>query len=176
MNRIFKHYHLSYNDPSVSTKLLSFSSYPGVISSLDDFYILDSGLMMIQTTNSVLNYSLYDSITPNALSAWQRVRLANTLASSGKSWYETVRRYNSGTYNNQYMIIDLKLFTPKEELKEGLLWVIEQIPGLVVGEDLTNILKQGYWSSYNVPYFKTIYEKSGYSLLVEEFVSILSGH
>jgi len=69
---------------------------------------------------------------------------------------------NSGTYNNQYMIIDQKLFTPKQPLLPDTLWVMEQIPGLVVGADVTRELERGYWSSYNVPYFIEIYNKSGY--------------
>jgi hypothetical protein len=30
----------------------------------DDFYLLDTGLVVLQTTNSVFNLSLYDTITP----------------------------------------------------------------------------------------------------------------
>ena len=51
----------------------------------------------------------------------------------------------SGTYNNQYMIIDLKLFTPGKQLKNGLLTIIEQIPSLVVYADATDTLTRGYW-------------------------------
>ena len=43
--------------------------------------------------------------------------------------------------------------------------MVEQIPGLVVGEDLTSYLNLGYWPSYNVPFFPEIYFKSGYPKL-----------
>ena len=36
----------------------------------------------------------------------------------------------------------------------GLLWVVEQIPGYVRSEDITRLLELGYFSSYNVPFFK----------------------
>jgi len=49
----------------------------------------------------------------------------------------------SGTYNNQYMVIDLKKVTLGRELANGTLWVIEQIPGLVVGADQTTVLRFG---------------------------------
>ena len=45
---------------------MSFSSYPGAIVSTDDFYIMDSGLVMLETTNTVYNQTLYQYITPEA--------------------------------------------------------------------------------------------------------------
>jgi len=37
---------------------------------------------------------------------------------------------NSGTYNNQYLIVDYKLFEAgAKALKPGLFWVLEQYPG-----------------------------------------------
>ena len=53
--------------------------------------------------------------------------------------------YNSlqGTYNNQYMVIDLKQIELGSVVKNNALWVAEQIPGLVVADDLTDILRAG---------------------------------
>lgn len=64
--------------------------------SLDDFYLLGSGLMMTQTSNEIFNSSLFDTVTPNSLLAWQRVRLAHSLAHTGEEWAKTFSRYNSG--------------------------------------------------------------------------------
>ena len=41
------------------------------------------------------------------------------------------------------MIVDLKQVTLGHELADGTLWVTEQIPGFVVGEDQTTILRAG---------------------------------
>ncbi len=68
----------------------------GFLVSLDDFYLLGSGLMMTQTTNNVFNTSLYSYITPASLFSWQRVRLAHALANTGEQWAKTFSRYNSG--------------------------------------------------------------------------------
>lgn len=38
-------------------------------------------------------------------------------------------RLRAGTYNNQYMVVDLKRFSPGQPLKEGLLTIVEVIPG-----------------------------------------------
>ena len=49
----------------------------------------------------------------------------------------------SGTYNNQYMIIDLKKVVLGEKIMDGALWVVEQIPTLVKSGDQTQILRAG---------------------------------
>jgi len=76
--------------------------------------------------------------------------------------------YNSGTYNNQYMIVNYNLFTPGKDLQDNLLWIVEQIPGYVESADMTTQLARGYWPSYNVPYFIRIYNMSGYPDVVKK--------
>jgi hypothetical protein len=60
------------------------------------------------------------------------------------------------------MVIDFKLFTPGEPLRDGLFTVLEQIPGQVRWEDKTETLRTtSYWSSYNIAYYPDIYNISG---------------
>lgn len=33
------------------------------------------------------------------------------------------------SYNNQWIVVDYKKFTPKKPLQDGALWILEQIPG-----------------------------------------------
>lgn len=161
-NRIFKHYHFQFAR-GAAAKRVSFSSYPGYLYSLDDFYMMDSGLGMVQTSNNIINQTLLDLITPESLLAWQRVRVANAVASTGEQWYDAFKAHASGTYVNQYMVVDFKLFTPGQALRDDTLWVVEEIPGLVAGADQTETLRRGYWPSYNVPYYPEVYKRSGYS-------------
>lgn len=69
----------------------------GFLTSLDDFYLLSSGLLMTQTSNSVFNTSLFSMLSPHSLLAWQRVRLANSLARTGQQWARIFSKFNSGT-------------------------------------------------------------------------------
>ena len=46
----------------------------------------------------------------------------------------------SGTYNNQWMVVDYKKLAMEEIPTEGVLTVLEQIPNLVVIEDQTKLL------------------------------------
>ena len=70
--------------------------YAGFLESLDDFYLLSSQLVMLQTTNNVFDTSLYKQVKPESLLAWQRVRAANMMAHNGQEWYKAVSQYNSG--------------------------------------------------------------------------------
>ncbi|KAF7248903.1 Phospholipase B [Varanus komodoensis] len=167
--RIYKHWDFRIDDPQTSTGRASFSSYPGFLESLDDFYILGSGLILLQTTNSVYNRSLLRQVVPESLFAWQRVRIANMMADSGKVWAQIFEKQNSGTYNNQYMVLDTNKVKLQRSLDEGTLYVIEQIPKLVEYSDQTNILRKGYWPSYNIPFHENIYNLSGYAEYVKKY-------
>ncbi|XP_028636840.1 phospholipase B-like 1 [Grammomys surdaster] len=168
MLRIYKHWDFNIKDKHTTSNRLSFSSYPGFLESLDDFYILSSGLILLQTTNSVYNKTLLKQVVPETLLAWQRVRVANMMAEGGKEWAQIFSRYNSGTYNNQYMVLDLKKVTINKSLDKGTLYIVEQIPTYVEYSDQTNVLRKGYWASYNIPFHKMIYNWSGYPLLVHK--------
>ena len=50
-------------------------------------------------------------------------------------------------------IIDVGKFTAGQELPQGLLWVAEQLPGLIVAGDMTSTLARGYYAAYNIPVF-----------------------
>lgn len=158
MTRIFKEYNLNFNDKSVKTHNVMFSSYPGSLVSNDDFYFTSKGLAVIETTNSNYNTSCYELITEESLLCWQRVQISNRMSNSSKEWTEIFSKYNSGTYNNQYMILDTKKieFGNYTKIQENALMIIEQIPGFLEVNDVTDHLKFGYWPSYNVPYGKNI--------------------
>jgi len=179
MLRIMKSYHFSLLDtPAVGDYQVLFSSYPGLPWSMDDFYMIRSGsaadpsrlLYVMETTNTVCNASLYALVQPKSLFTWQRTLISNMLAQDGKSWTDIFAQYNSGTYNNQMQIVDYKRFDPGNPLPDGLFWIIEQMPGATVAADVTSVLEsQGYWGSYNRPYFEEVYEGLGYAKTAEVY-------
>jgi len=95
---------------------------------------------------------------------WIRISVANRMATDGRTWNVVMGNLNSGTYNNQYMIVDYKLFDPTSpNLASGLLWVGEQVPGYYVFADQTSVLATtGFWASYNIPFYPFIYNISDY--------------
>ncbi|GFR48281.1 hypothetical protein Agub_g10056 [Astrephomene gubernaculifera] len=149
-----------YDLPWGASGPLTVSSSPGLLHSKDDWYTTDKFVIM-ETTNGLYNKSLYDLIQPRCVLMWQRAQLANFGARSGSEWVDLFGRHNSGTYNNQWMVLDVpRLHSGRHS---GLLWVLEQVPGAVRSRDVSQVLlRQGYWASYNVPYFPEIYNLTGY--------------
>jgi hypothetical protein len=155
---------------------VSFSGYAGFISSTDDWYMTSQMLAVTETTNSMYNATLHKLYTfPNSTSEFLRVMTANFLANSSKQWVDYFATNNSGTYNNQYMVVDMKRYTPGAPIASDTLWVAEQLPGMVVSADESGVLNAtGYWASYNVPYFKEVFDLSGNAAMEQQWGSLFS--
>lgn len=177
MLRILKKYTLLYHTAplggvEIPGTTMTFASYPGRLFSGDDFYLVDTGLAALETTVGNENAQLWKHVTPvGTVQEWIRNMVANRLALTGRQWTDVFSRYNSGTYNNQWTVVDYKRFIPGSPvLQGGLLWVLEQIPGMIRAADLTPVLqRQGYWASYNSPFFPSIFNNSGLPALVAKY-------
>lgn len=166
--RIFKHYNtaLMRNGFAEHHYDVYFSSSPALISSIDDFFTVSgyAQLGVIETTNSLYNIRLLDLVQPQSVLSWARAVTSNQMAASGADWPVQFSRYHSGTYTNQWMVLDLKLFTPGQMPEEGFFNVLEEVPGLIHTEDMTKkLVADSYWGSYNNPYFEDVSEASGYA-------------
>ncbi|XP_005336896.2 putative phospholipase B-like 2 [Ictidomys tridecemlineatus] len=178
MLRIIKKYTFQFREGPHEDALLVpgnqmvFSSYPGTIFSCDDFYILGSQLVALETTIGNRNAALWKYVQPEGcVLEWIRNLVANRLALDGAIWTDVFKRFNSGTYNNQWMIVDYKAFVPGQTSPGGrVLTVLEQLPGLVVVADKTSDLyEMTYWASYNIPAFETVFNASGLQALVAQY-------
>ena len=103
-------------------------SSPAFLSSVDDFYITGNGLAVIETTNGNHNRALWQRVSPKSVLSWVRVIVANMVASTAKDWMDSFSQMNSGTYNNQWMVLDTKRFVRGERLQNNTFWVLEQLP------------------------------------------------
>ncbi|XP_054714812.1 putative phospholipase B-like 2 [Uloborus diversus] len=177
MLRILKKYSFKFHTsmqegaPIIPGHTVTFSSQPGVIYSGDDFYLISSGLAAIETTIGNGNSSLWKFVTPKGtILDYQRNIVANRLAVTGAQWTELFGIMNSGTYNNQWIVLDYKKFLPGQPLQDGLLWVLEQLPGYLHSADVTDLLRQQtYFPSYNVPYFEDVFNLSGGQANAQKF-------
>ena len=105
--------------------------------------------------------------------------MPNTTAAREKPWpffsivwpnlFNLFNLCHACSYNNQWMLLDYKLFTPGAPRPPGFFSVLEQLPGLVIASDMTaTLVEQGYWASYNRPFYPEVYNLSNQTGLVHE--------
>jgi hypothetical protein len=163
MNRIFKYYDLPLQGKG--SRHMGFSSYPGVVGSTDDYYVMDTGLVVTETTVSMMSDEAFDKLDDNTSAKvpdYMRIMLSNRLATTAKEWVDYMTESATGTYNSQWMIVDYKLFEAGKALKNGTFYVLEQGPGASHSEDMTARLQHtGFWGSENRAFFADVRNISG---------------
>ncbi|CAK0894687.1 unnamed protein product [Prorocentrum cordatum] len=159
MTRIWKVYDFPLK--GVAARKISFSSYPGCVSSTDDYYLMDSGLAVTETTLQVPGTQHYDT-SASSLPDFLRIMAANRIASSGKEWVDSMVASATGTYSSQWLVTDYGRFSPGSSLPEGTFYVLEQAPGISHFEDMSaHLQKEGYWASYDRAYFDDVRDATG---------------
>lgn len=157
MLRIYKSFDFSHvRSPAIVNKRMSMSSYPGYMMSTDDWVTLpDKEIVILETTNDCLDPELLSKKVSHAsVSTPYRAFAATLLAKDGVQWYQHFSRLNSGTQNNQWMIVNLR---------KGTLFVIEQMPGLMTAQDMTEMLRTNRrWASFNQCFFDKTCKASAY--------------
>jgi hypothetical protein len=150
--------------PGFVARRVVMSTRPGKLSSYDDYYLTDSGLFVLETTMTVFNQDLYEFTSAQSVFTWLRATHATWTAHNGSDWTKIFIRPNSGTYNNQYLIVDTNRFERYKKPERDLLWVIEQYPGdNWRSADITEKLVSDTWfGSINKPSFKDLYVIAGY--------------
>lgn len=82
------------------------------------------------------------------------------------------------------MCLDFSVFTPGSAVIANTLWILEVMPGSVYSRDVSSTLAaptaggigQGYWASYNRPFFPEVYTAMGYAGLNATYGPYLFGY
>jgi len=168
MTRIFKYYHFKLPDAGTAATHIGFSSYPGCVSSTDNFFMLNSGLVTMDTTLEVLNANLYDRIpefpaNPH-ISNFMHVMAVNRMAHTAQDWTTLFARRNGGIPSAQWLVVDYNVFTTGDAIQPDTVRLLEQVPGLTYQADISDMLaRQGYWASYNRPFFPETRRAAGHA-------------
>jgi len=114
MVRIFKEniFEFMGENSIIPSNQVTYSSYAGVISSTDDYYLVNKKLVVMETTLEILNERLYSKVLPSSsyIPDFMRILISNRNSNDGKTWIGWMNYINSGTYNSQWMIIDMEKF------------------------------------------------------------------
>jgi len=158
MTRIWKYYKWKIHGVWTSVSHLGMSSYPGCVSSTDNFFMLDNGLVIMDTSLEILNTRLYDRVAefpanPH-IPTWAHVMMVNRMAQNSVQWQMLFGERNNGQENAQWMIVDYNKFVPGKPLLDGAFFLIEMVPGTIARSELAgHIRSTGYFASYNRPFF-----------------------
>uniref|UniRef100_A0A0K8TK86 Phospholipase B-like n=1 Tax=Tabanus bromius TaxID=304241 RepID=A0A0K8TK86_TABBR len=184
MLRIHKRYKLNYHfSPDLKTHTvpgsdITFTSYPGILASTDDFYIIKGrhvkNIHLLVTGIDIQNNNLdlWQGVNlQTALPLSARVMAANRLAHSSRHWANQMSK-NAAKGNKQWLIVDLKkleaefsdhsshegfLMTPT--IDSSIISIVEQYPNIVHVLDLTKQLKNNkniVWFSQGMPTTKEL--------------------
>ena len=129
MLRVFKYYDFPLKQGG-GARTVGFSSYPGAVSSTDDYYVTSNKMVVTETTISLLTDEPYDHLddTGKAMPDFIRIMAATFAANSGEDWVESMTESASGLYGSQWMVVDYKKFQPGQPVPDGTLMVLEQVP------------------------------------------------
>lgn len=110
MNRIFKNYNFNFKINNRKLNTYKFSSRPGDLNSKDDYYTLSNNMVVLETSLHIYDLSLYKNLKYDTVPKWIRINIANRLAQNNLEWIELFFKHNSGTHNNQWLIVDYNKF------------------------------------------------------------------
>lgn len=185
------HYHFTPNQrtntvPGVD---ITFTGYPGILGSTDDFYIVKGRQVQsivagvgIKNENVALwkNVNITDAVPLAA-----RVMAANRIAQNRKTWGKAMSRHPF-TGSKQWVTVDLLKLSATDSAEDkqnqteevpvpvadrlnankGLVWIVEQLPGKLHFKDVSEnflLTPNSTWIANGVPYFEDVLAASGIS-------------
>ena len=141
MNRVIK----SYEGPEGAVLM---SSYPGAISSTDDFVLTSRGLAVMETSLDV-DMSLFRD-KDEGIFAFYRLQKAARTSTTARQFIKTFLQNDDHTYSSSWMIFDFPQYD-RDPTQEAF-FVLETAAAYAHYEDKSLYLQQtGYWASYNNP-------------------------
>lgn len=177
--RVMKIYEFNFQSLNTTAQQISFSSYPGFVSSVDDFYAVRSvekatgapiKFSVIETSYNIMNnteaFSAISQASNTSILTWSRAMTANLIASSAVNWPKIFVNNISYTYNDNWLVTDYaildKINTECKTRGErdnyirthspSILISLEVVPGYYKFFDVTSkLVHDGLYVSINVP-------------------------
>eukprot|EP00916_Digyalum_oweni_P026820 GHVL01044027.1.p1 GENE.GHVL01044027.1~~GHVL01044027.1.p1 ORF type:complete len:405 (+),score=118.94 GHVL01044027.1:635-1849(+) len=151
------------------------SSYPGCLSSTDDFYVITDDshtveLTVMETSIIITKKNILRNIKMSKLPFFYILMYINFTSKSGENWKDLFLKNDLLTHTSQWIVVDFKKYKKSDrresdrkesdrkesdrkewELQDGLLYIIENLPDNIQTVDATDDLRKcGHWSSVNL--------------------------
>jgi hypothetical protein len=177
MLRVFKYYKFQL-DGGAETKAtnIGFSSYPGALSSTDDFYVMNTGITAMATSLEVLDptalWTAREVVKRPRTPTFIHVMAVNRLATSAANWAHLFASEGPPNYASQWMVVDYNLFDAGSVVADNTFWVVEVMGSVNHAEDVSALLRtKGFWPSTNRPYFADIRTASGHAAAQQRLIA-----
>lgn len=150
MLRLIKKYTFGYHmlpitktDALTPSRSIVMTSYPGALSSRDEFYLLygeNRELVVTGTPLLATNRSKWSFLHPkDHVMLTVRLMAANRLTTNGQSWFNAMSNQNGGASALQWIIFEPRSTT---------ILLVEQLPSIAVAINYTEELKKTGFISY----------------------------
>ncbi|XP_043253758.1 putative phospholipase B-like lamina ancestor [Colletes gigas] len=159
MLRLVKKYTFGYHVlPAIKTAALTptrsivMTSYPGALSSGDEFYLMRSKsreLIVAGTSLLATNRSEWSFLHPkDHVMLSVRLMTANRLATNGQSWFDIISNQNGGASAVQWITFEPRSTT---------MVLVEQLPSITIAMNYTKEFKKaGYISYVGISNFRSV--------------------
>lgn len=161
MLRIMKTYKLNFDSPVSS---ITMSSYPGCISSTDDYAITDKGSVLMSTNLWMPRTGEFalPARTNDGLPSFLRATVATRLALNPRMWAKIYGSLMGIAGGKQWLIADYSKFKVKQGVASGTVFLVEALPRLLrVGDVSDKVHKNGFFEAHGEPHFRQIREIFG---------------
>lgn len=165
MLRLLKRYKFNYHvlpvaktaAPRIPSRSVVMSSYPGALSSFDEFYLVTAEnreLVLAGTPLSMTAHSSWDVVNPeDQVMSPIRIMAANRLATDARSWSRILAFHNSGTSMRQWIVLEPRISN---------VWFVEQLASITHAADYSKeFFETGVLLCTGLPHFQEIKEAAG---------------
>lgn len=161
MTRVMKHYNLYFG---TLVNKMSMSSYPGCISSTDDYLVTDRGLVAMSTSLFVPATGEYSipATTNEGLPAFVRSLMATRLATQPRLWAKVYGFIPGIAGAKQWLLADYSKLKERQPIANDTVWLVESLPRVQRAGDVSQVVAEsGFFAAYGVPHYAQIREIFG---------------
>jgi len=138
---------------------VTMSSYPGCVSSTDDYFITGRGFVLMSTSLWLPSSGEYSkpAITNDGLPSFLRAIMATRLATAPRMWAKVYGYIPGIAGAKQWVVADYSKFKALQPIANDTVWMVESLPRVQRANDVSHILRDSsFFEAHGVPHFADI--------------------
>eukprot|EP00747_Dinoflagellata_sp_TGD_P182832 gnl/TRDRNA2_/TRDRNA2_37265_c0_seq1.p1 gnl/TRDRNA2_/TRDRNA2_37265_c0~~gnl/TRDRNA2_/TRDRNA2_37265_c0_seq1.p1 ORF type:complete len:630 (-),score=117.72 gnl/TRDRNA2_/TRDRNA2_37265_c0_seq1:29-1918(-) len=168
MTRIMKNYAFDFDS---QIKGISMSSYPGCISSTDDYIITDKGFVAMSASLGTPTSGEHSKVpkTNDGLPSFLRAAIASRLATQPRTWARVYGFIKGIAGAKQWLLADYSKIKDHQPIANDTVWLVESLSSTQEASDVSeNLRTHGFFEVHGIPIFARTREAFGLSKSAED--------